>query len=759
MSINSFICFANNKGLGGMLAEKIHHSLTPYCGKVFFSSADNRKYGTNYREEEVRALHDTQFFILVLTNELVDGMSKDAETLFEIRKALELSLKIIPVAESLFTWNKKRIRRLTRLLGKSNAQYLSRLDYICFFGIREYEKITEPELYKTLGITIKKEPPKSLNELKTAILKAQESKLFSEDNTSIIGNELLYFQQSFFTEPRKKINGLPKNDSLTPEIIKSVKLDLNDTWFFLGEVGCGKTTLMRKSFLAVSNATIDEPCLLLFLRAHEINTLCFRKETLLKDHLQTLGFHCSDDIVNALLQSYKLCFFIDALDELPQNDYSEISKALNGRSSDCNYYCSCRKNIFQYLQIKEINVVAELLGVPDNQRLWIADRFFDAEKINNAHFIEKAKEILINNEIFNNILLIVIYLLYLKERNQVFHPNNEYEIMERIMNWIVGRERDKHSINVDQDAFFRIMEKTAILFLKHRGFSGKIQYNELLFELFQEDEIEFDPSLLKTFLTVDPVTNACFFAHQKFYEFLIAKCFINLLNTNEDISKLVCYSFSIETNHMITDVFLCGERHFFLQQLIKAYEATNPNDYRTKLHLLNHMHRTSLYPEIKEFVSRHYENSKNDLDKILLFHSLLVSGDKEDEDRYYTQLISDDQFALLNASVTLSYYYGTNEKESFPLSDDGSRPWYPVFVGYKNHLIKRFQVPHYYKVLRINFFTARTFIIIRKSVDKEIADFYLSIKNDLQKDNTEFGQKIYREYLNLCSIIDSVEKV
>ena len=53
-----FICFSNNRGIGGLLAGKIYNTLVSYLSSedVYFSSAENRPYGNNYRDEELLAL-------------------------------------------------------------------------------------------------------------------------------------------------------------------------------------------------------------------------------------------------------------------------------------------------------------------------------------------------------------------------------------------------------------------------------------------------------------------------------------------------------------------------------------------------------------------------------------------------------------------------------------------------------------------------------------------------------------------------------
>ncbi|MGN1042773.1 MAG: NACHT domain-containing protein [Christensenellales bacterium] len=693
----------------------------------------------------------------MLTNELVDGLNKRSEILFELKTALENSLTIIPVAISSFAWNRKRVNKVIKLLSEDKAHYISKIDYIPFFGEREYEQITAPGLLKKMGITPIAQELQSIDDVRKRIIKAQNHKLFVDDNDSIIGNELLYFQQNLYIEPKKKINGNLVSEPITWETFDS-RSNCMTTWFLLGEIGSGKTTLIRKLYLSFAEKS-DYNVIPIFLRANEVKSLCFDKKELLQKHLLSLDIYISDTMSEQLIRDAKLCFFIDAIDEIISSDYSQISIALNQRSKDSMYVISCRKNIFQHLQINDVDYIVELLGLSNQQKGQVVDNFFALEDIANEMFKAKVKEAVVNNEIFNNILLTATWLLFLKNQSPTnfYLPINRFDMIDKILNWLIYRE--KKNLSCSAEEFFRIMCYIAFIFLKNKGTGRRIQFNELQYELLKNYDISISRAQIRVLLLIDPVMNECTFAHEQFYDFLIAKYFIELLSTERaEIINLVSYSFSIETNQLITEQFLKSdnkEKYFVL--LKNLYDKVPADNYRAKLHILNHMHRTTLYEEIKAFVSEQLADEKNSADAIttiLLMHSLMVAGDENDEEMYFNRLQSDSMFAQLNAGVTLSYYYETNIKDNFPCLDDGSKSWYPVFVGYRNHIAKCATVPHYRKVLRINFFTARMYIDTRKQVDGIVADYYLSLNDSLKQDASLFGQKVYREYLRLCSVID-----
>ncbi len=755
----SFICFTNNNGVGGLIADKIYDTLKTYINKedIFFSSAYDRCYGDNYREKELLALKESQYFILVLTNELIDGLDKKSETLFEIKTALENTdtIKIIPVATKDFSWEKKRVRKIIKMLNEKDAQYLTKIDYVSFFGVREYEKITGPEILKAMGITPHSLELKSVVDIKNKILNTQKEKMFISDNDSILGNELLYFQQNLNIEPRKKIDGMLSNDSINDKILNSFKNNNAATWFVLGEVGSGKTTFIRKIYSTFSQNT-DDFIVPIFLHSNEVKSLNFDKEELFRKHLKNLGLSVSDSIMQHFLENTKICFFTDAIDEVFAGDYSTISTALNQRSKNCFYIISCRKNIFQYLKIENVDHIVEILGLSNNQKLQIINQFFTLECISNDKLKETVKNAVITNEIFNNILFIVILFLLLKDQSTInfYMPINRFDMLDKIILWTIYREKKKGLIDIDLEQIFNILYKVAFLFLKRKGLSEKILFNELQYELAKEEDIYLNRSLLKLFISINPLTNECTFAHEQFYEFIIAKYFITLLaKQNSELTQLLSYGFSIETNQMITEQFVGSQNKTFFLQLKEAYFKVPSCNYRAKLHILNHMHRTLLYSDIKKFILDQLKDTSNEIDYILLFHSLVVAGDSDDENNYFNKLKRDPLFEQLNANITLSYYYDKGSVDSFPASDDGSKSWYPVFVGYKNHIKKRLLIPHYYRILRINMFTANTYIQTRKYVDEEIACFYMSLNEELKKDTSPFGQEIYKEYTELCSTI------
>ena len=763
-----FICFSNNRGIGGLLAGKIYNTLVSYLSSedVYFSSAENRPYGNNYRDEELLALKKSDYIIIVLTNELIDGLNSDSETLFEIKTALESpSLKIIPVAVADFEWNKKRVDKIVSYLNEEKAQYLSKLDYISFFGEREYNKVTAPEILKFLGIKPVPEVFRSLVEVKSQIVNTQNERLFWDDNNSVIANELLYFQQNLYVEPQKRINGELCSESILGKMRNSLINNNSMTWFILGEIGSGKTTIMRKLYLSISKETAEN-IVPIYIRSRELDSLQFEKEKLLKKHLMNLGLYFPGTTVNKILDCTKLCFYIDALDELACCDYNSITTALKQRSDNCIYIFSCRKNFFQHIQVNSVNCLVELIGFSNVQKKEIIDKYFEIENRISKNVQEKVKKVVLNNEIFNNVLFIAIWLILLKSQPSISisFPINKYDMMERIMKGIFNRENNKSLNRISLEVFFKNLYKVATLLLRNKGSYEKVQINELQYELLKKGGDELNLDLIKGFLMIDPITSECSFAHEQFYEFLIAKLFIELLlQQKEEFIDLISSSFSIETNQLITERFRQSQKEEFLAKLKRAYMEIPSYNTRAKLHILNHMHRTELYPEIKEFVVERLRNKQekdmDDVNRILLLHSLVVSGDEEDEEFFYQELMKDTSFAQLNACITLSYYYESNNGDCFPKYDDGSLSWYPVFIGYQNHIKKRYMVPHYYKVLRINMFTAKTYICTRRQVDQDVSDYYLSIDDELKNDATLFGKKIYQEYIELCSIINKYKEI
>ncbi len=145
-----FICFSNSSGLGGSLAEKVKKSLNNRCDEVFFSSDENRSYCSNYREEEIAALERADFFILILTKDFVKRLKKESETAFELQKAFELRIRIVPVAADEFEWSKRNIAKFAKVLTREKAMELRNTDYIPYHSSREYQ-MTENLLLNALG--------------------------------------------------------------------------------------------------------------------------------------------------------------------------------------------------------------------------------------------------------------------------------------------------------------------------------------------------------------------------------------------------------------------------------------------------------------------------------------------------------------------------------------------------------------------------------------------------------------------------------
>lgn len=174
------------------------------------------------------------------------------------------------------------------------------------------------------------------------------------------------------------------------------------------------------------------------------------------------------------------------------------------------------------------------------------------------------------------------------------------------------------------------------------------------------------------------------------------------------------------------------------------------------------MQRTGEYASIYRFAKEMLDSGKtfpSDIEALLL-HSKIIGGLKEeDEELYFSKLLSDDEFRARHMGTPLVYY---NEEREFrlPNEDDGQSSYKSVFYAYSRHFIKSDKIKHYYIVRRHNLYTIRNLLEKRNVTPKQVADFYMSIRSDVCKDRTPFGLKVKAEYdllmdsINKCPVTD-----
>lgn len=754
-----FICFRGNARSGGAVAERVYNTVHNILGKkCFFSSAAERTRGGNYREDEINALKTCGTVFVILTDGFIEGLTvKDDEVLFELLTVLpDKDKKLITVAEDGFAFTEERKRILMKTLPEESANRLIFNDFIRDLGVRDYSNFTEKLIFDVLGISQDTSVIRRIDELADTLLRFQVEFIENEENAAIRTSSVSSLDSPIKFNHFLRING-KKTESDPADAVLNAINDGAKKIFLIGGSGMGKTTVMRCIYKSLySNRDNPIPVFVSLTGATEFFS---DKTKLIKSSLAKLGIKCAPEIVESFARLKKFVFLIDSVDEKSDAlGERRLTSEMNGASNDDVFIYSCRSNFFATLRNVASDRIIEMLPLTKEQTENYCRSYLlslDAEENN----IETIVKFISEQEILNNPLFISYFLLYAESYISAggVDKMNSVKILKIIVENLLKRESDK------KEDFPPLKQTLIILGLaafETRKFtvSGASPDYTLMLSRVKSALSDMDENIIKNVTDVFVIENSFLneyrFIHMMFCEYFNALYFTNALFERRHLADILYYGFSSETNAFIAEIFNLYGRRESLELLKRAYNETEPDEYDAKLQILNHMHRTSLYPDIKMFAKSKLNSESDEVNKILLLHTLLAVGGNLEEEEYYAKLNADEDFALLNAGITLRYYAGVEYGLRAPYYDDGSIPWYPCFLAYKKHLTNSGKIAHYNRVKRMNLFTARTFIRLRQRADKEVADFFYSLKDAIYKDDSEWGQKVATEYEKLIKTIE-----
>ena len=757
-NVENFICFRADSGKGGVIAEKIYDTLyNKYGRECYFSSAEERGYGRNYREEEIAALRTAERFIIILTDGFIENLGDGDEVLFELKYALGRSgMDIIAVADISFSWTEERKSILKRYFSAADSSRLIYLDYIKYIGVRDYALLTEKALLRAVGLENARNVTPNADELISKIVEAQKNDLVRMRRSGVVNMRLAEYSGEY-AEPRLRVNGADCEGSFFDLVRGALEGDAETNIFVTGPSGSGKSTLTENAYMKAADYIRKKGLEIvpLYIGMNSAEDIPVSRRAALERVLDYTGLECAPDIAEAVAERYRFLIFYDALDEKSDAlSVEDMCRAMaSARDSDVRVF-SCRTNFFKNLTSVPIDTHAEILPfdretIASRCRRILSERHFDVEET------EAVCRFAADFKPFGNALLLTFFLIFAGDNGFDDSLHTEADVMELIISNILRREKGKRKISLAVDEATEILKETAFITYRFRSAGRRPKYAELDREL-KARFTGYDPADVRntaeTLLAVDEFGGVYRFTHEMFAEYLLALRFQDRLYGNEDVSEMTAAAFSPETNEFITSFFRERGAVVALERLIEAYRATDKTNYFSLLQILNHMHRTMEYGRIKTFARAELENCSDDVVKILLLHTLLAVGDEEDEEYYY-ECLKDERFAALNGGITLLYYGGAAGSRTLPYYDDGTLPWKAIFTGYKKHIELSGKVPHYRRVLRINMVTARNLIEKRGKCDPEIAEYYLSIADKIKNDPSPAGKKTAAAYDELVETI------
>lgn len=566
-------------------------------------------------------------------------------------------------------------------------------------------------------------------------------------------------------------NNTEFKDGLHSFILGESQRSSNNLIFCIGNSGCGKSTLLIKTFLDLSERYEDKNIIPIYLNLNNAKKFfCNRKKilhTICSRYKIKMG---NNMVLNSFLNSYKFVFLLDGLDEKSTKlKYKDIERAITHRTND-TFVISCRTNTYHQLNLKDIDSLIEFKPIDAKLRIEYLNNFF----VNTPLLSEKNKQIINilsesqqEENIFSNILMLTLLGTHIKESPEYILQINKKRgtIIDSIVTEIIKREIKKNNLNISIETGCEIVESVALITYERQRKGQTYLYgimNEAIKKKMRNIDTEIIERIINIFIKTG-YTKTYQFIHSQFYDLFVAKSVFNAIKKKRNLDKIMSHNFSIDINALLSDLVrddIPDKIYDKLERLCYKYleeVMTKQTGYEKLFLLFMHMQRTGEYEKMYVFAKDRLDSEVKYQPHIesMLFHSKVVCGLKEeDEELYFQKLHTDKNFYGTHMGTPLLYY---NDELEFrlPNYDNGKIGYKNVFLAYSRHFLKSDTIKHYYIVRRHNIFTIRNYLEQRKETPQQIAEFYYSIKNAVESDNSTFGLKVKAEY---DLLIESINK-
>jgi len=447
---------------------------------------------------------------------------------------------------------------------------------------------------------------------------------------------------------------------------------------------------------------------------------------------------------------------MDSLDEKSQVlslDY--IREVFQKAEVNGLYIISARTNFYDQLNPSRVNCVITIKPMDDPTVAVYCNSVISKNAIDEK-MVQKIKQMVTSYNLFHNPLCLSLFLMTIIKNPLVLQITelNISVLFDSIIKSILIREKKNNRFKVSINDANNVLDEAALqTYSVYETYDTMLSAVKKKFPAIDDEDVE---NIISTFVAKTSAYGFYRFAHEKFLEYFVARTFYQKIINGLDEHSLLSFSFSIDINEFIGLMFKNRERLVF-DKLEATYNSSMLKNHNMFFMFLQHLHRTRQDKKVYAFAKNILETEK-DLDEriiAILWHTLLVTGNEADEEVYYNKLVTDPDFSSLHCRVAIAYYYEYNI--DYFHYYDGTHEWDNLFRAYKKHYIQSasspIRVEQYYRVRRTNFFTIRYLISLQKNVKPDVANFFNSIKEQLQMDKTPFGLKVWEEYVKLHNII------
>jgi hypothetical protein len=575
----------------------------------------------------------------------------------------------------------------------------------------------------------------------------------------------------FYLSGRENVKFLFDNGLyLEPEIETKFSLNANKPVIVIGDGGHGKSLFLIKKFIEAAEEFLNNS-----VWRSDIIIPFYCRIRNLKGGIKTISDFVkkSDKTYEKYFSGrtdFKIAFYLDGLDEMKDEIKRDFEGFVETDIFKSSVLITCR-GYFYDEKIHELPNFSHIINIKNwdekDTRKFI-EKYCGYNGIDNntrgnaINFICGK-----NKDIFSPFLISLF--LYIIKKNPLENWNDKSQIEVSILNsameeYMDVEVRGKGDSITPTDIVVSIISEACRLhyyynhaYSRGKEFTYSESYRKKIHESLGIDENIVD-KYIKIVLKKDMDTVELT-AHEKIYEFLIAKRIVSLIvEGNKERDNIFYMNYKHEIFWYV--VSLCKYyddndvkvSEFCKESYMDKFKSANFNDYKDLIYLINCVivfARSAPAPE--EFIEKQLndeslEKEKKHAIRFALYDSIIQYSKKplirqEYEEIFYNNLLSDDSFEKIHRGSRLVYYNCKGASVDYIIAGDkGNCDWRVLFDEIKKHFKEKNHDGKHYISRRIELITIKKLLGVNH-INNENPAFKEDLKTFLSEVKLELYEK------------------
>ncbi|MBE6004900.1 MAG: DUF4062 domain-containing protein [Lachnospiraceae bacterium] len=596
------------------------------------------------------------------------------------------------------------------------------------------------------------------------------------------------FQKGYYIEPEYKIlsgslDGFESDNDAAVTLTKRINsaLENKESCLVLGEAGVGKTTLMAKAFLDMTDMMRSQNLFVVpayvWMKGMGTDSTFSVEEYLQNSFEKYLNKKYYPFLE---LNDFNFVFFVDGFDELAEKlTKDELERIGNSEIFEWPLMLTSREQYAnRYIQgndfVSKFNCCIKLNDwSQDTAKKYIKQFCVSAGMC--EEFEKRILGLLVDNEDLHDVLkspLLVTILVFVIERSRLQIPEtirSRTELFDNCLRLLAEREIEtkcRYKITmVIQDSSELVLWWAYFAWMIYEGRlegnSGvKIPNAIEKIETILGDQIKELPFTVYDVIFDTNADTAFGAFHEQFLEYLVAYALAYAcLNKKKPYPEFLKYVMRPEINRyfrsIVSQMQDCNRRSI-LNNIKELYwncmGKTNKDDILKRVHAVYHLSRLS----DKDFggeIDRIFNSEKEVAVLQSLYFGVIKHGDLKREEELYNLLNMNEEYNNSNRGYHQAYYDLGTSKLSLPYNDDVSVDWTGSLRAFQRHFLSQ-DKEHYY-LYRIDLVTMQHFIKARGKnypLTREVID---QIEEQITRyEGSEYQRLVIKEFEQLKELFE-----